>query len=493
MEDTACLIRHYESITRKLERQRFNLPAAIELCEETEALAKQTGSLASEALAKFNLFRFHDALGNKGVAIEYLERAGALYGQVGGVGKFIIIKTFLLEYQMATDGYLAVKPRIEALLKEAMELGDTSNYYRIHLRMIDHAITAGDYEGAEEHVRTIEQLEITSPVHPHEFHSLILVSKGRGDLAKAKGDLGAAETFYRKGLVMSQRASDKWQEISNMQLLAGVKWEKGEADSAKFYLNLAQEKGESLHLHDLLSANYARQAEIAEAEKRPAEALAFTKKKLFHEREFDNRKAGFDLERHQLKKEKEHLLAEKEERENELKEKEAFIQRGITFSVIGLALMAVLLVGYIRRQRRRDEKRKENSPETKAPLYRPENEQDKPGPSVELSAEEAEWMRDFEAHIAENLSDSNLAVAMLARHFAMSESSLLRQVKRLTGASPQQFIKEMRLQHARKMLEEQRHRSVARLASKVGYGDARSFSRSFKKRFGKLPSDFISN
>jgi AraC-like DNA-binding protein len=70
----------------------------------------------------------------------------------------------------------------------------------------------------------------------------------------------------------------------------------------------------------------------------------------------------------------------------------------------------------------------------------------------------------------------------------MSESTLLRQVKRLTGLSPVQYLQEARLNEARRLLEAKRFKSVSQVASAVGYENVRSFSRTFKKRFGKIPS-----
>lgn len=110
-----------------------------------------------------------------------------------------------------------------------------------------------------------------------------------------------------------------------------------------------------------------------------------------------------------------------------------------------------------------------------------------------LPEPDREWLESFEAYVQKHLSDSILSIPFLAQEFAMSESTLLRQLKRLTGLTPVQYLKEMRLDKARRMLENESNTSVARVAAKVGYGDARSFSRSFKKRFGKSPSRFLSD
>lgn len=107
------------------------------------------------------------------------------------------------------------------------------------------------------------------------------------------------------------------------------------------------------------------------------------------------------------------------------------------------------------------------------------------------SQPDQEWLEGFEGYVGQHLADDTLSVSTLAYHFAMSESTLLRQLKRLTGLSPVQYLQEVRLNEARRLLENRRYSSIAQVASKVGYDDTRSFSRSFKIRFGKLPSELL--
>lgn len=110
----------------------------------------------------------------------------------------------------------------------------------------------------------------------------------------------------------------------------------------------------------------------------------------------------------------------------------------------------------------------------------------------DISETDMQWLKDFENYIRKHIKEDTLSVSTLATEFAMSESSLLRQLKRLTGLSPFKYLQEMRLDKARHLLEDRSFESVARVAYEVGYNDVRTFSRSFKQRFGKLPSELIS-
>lgn len=109
--------------------------------------------------------------------------------------------------------------------------------------------------------------------------------------------------------------------------------------------------------------------------------------------------------------------------------------------------------------------------------------------SLSLTQEDRQWLQAFNDHIQKDLQ--NLKVPDLARAFAMSESTLLRQVKRLTGMTPATYLRNKRLQRAQYLLESDEQHSIAKIATKVGYKDARAFSRSFKKRFGSYPSEVL--
>jgi AraC-like DNA-binding protein len=59
----------------------------------------------------------------------------------------------------------------------------------------------------------------------------------------------------------------------------------------------------------------------------------------------------------------------------------------------------------------------------------------------------------------------------------------------MTGLSPVEFIRNIRLKHACRMLENQ-STSVAEVAYKVGFSDPNYFALCFKTEFGTTPSDY---
>lgn len=77
-------------------------------------------------------------------------------------------------------------------------------------------------------------------------------------------------------------------------------------------------------------------------------------------------------------------------------------------------------------------------------------------------------------------------VKALAAMVHMSESSFHRHFRSVTDVSPIQYVKQVRLNHAKRQLLETRQ-SVKETASAVGYESVSQFSREFKRCFGHAP------
>jgi AraC-like DNA-binding protein len=75
----------------------------------------------------------------------------------------------------------------------------------------------------------------------------------------------------------------------------------------------------------------------------------------------------------------------------------------------------------------------------------------------------------------------------LARAAALSRSAFVERFTTLMGAPPIRYLTALRLQAARRRLEESRA-SVGELAYQVGYGSEEAFSRAFKREFGMSPA-----
>jgi len=76
----------------------------------------------------------------------------------------------------------------------------------------------------------------------------------------------------------------------------------------------------------------------------------------------------------------------------------------------------------------------------------------------------------------------------LARKMHLSESQIYRKLKAITGKSTAVFIRSVRLQKAKELLQTT-DKSISEIAYEVGFNDPSWFSRAFREEFGYAPSD----
>ena len=79
---------------------------------------------------------------------------------------------------------------------------------------------------------------------------------------------------------------------------------------------------------------------------------------------------------------------------------------------------------------------------------------------------------------------------MLAEKVGLSRVQLHRRMKELTGISVGEFIRNLRLQQAARLLEKG-DTTVAQVTYAVGFSNPTHFSSAFKKHFGVTPSEYM--
>ena len=89
-----------------------------------------------------------------------------------------------------------------------------------------------------------------------------------------------------------------------------------------------------------------------------------------------------------------------------------------------------------------------------------------------------------------HLSDSDFNVDMLTREVGISRAQLHRKMKELTGLPVSEFIRNIRLEQAVRLLKEQKI-NVTQVAYSVGFSNVAHFSTVFRKQFGVSPSEYI--
>lgn len=118
---------------------------------------------------------------------------------------------------------------------------------------------------------------------------------------------------------------------------------------------------------------------------------------------------------------------------------------------------------------------KENTPE-------PETEE-----PVTTTALDDQFIAKLMTVMEQFIPNADLTIDDLAREMAMSHSAFYEKVNKLLGMPPASLIRSWRLKRAKEMLE-QGDCTIAEVALKCGFSDAKYFSTAFKKYYGVPPS-----
>ena len=92
--------------------------------------------------------------------------------------------------------------------------------------------------------------------------------------------------------------------------------------------------------------------------------------------------------------------------------------------------------------------------------------------------------------VNEHLDDSDFNVEVLTKEVGISRAQLHRKMKEMTGLPVSEFIRNIRLEQAVRLLKEQKV-NVTQVAYTVGFSNLAHFSTVFRKQFGVSPTEYI--
>ncbi len=108
----------------------------------------------------------------------------------------------------------------------------------------------------------------------------------------------------------------------------------------------------------------------------------------------------------------------------------------------------------------------------------------------EVKGNDEQLMERIMRSVNKNLSDSDFSVEMLTKEVGISRAQLHRKMKEMTGLSTSEFIRNIRLEQAARLLREQKI-NVTQVAYTVGFSNLAHFSTIFRKHFGVSPSEYV--
>lgn len=109
--------------------------------------------------------------------------------------------------------------------------------------------------------------------------------------------------------------------------------------------------------------------------------------------------------------------------------------------------------------------------------------------TVTDSSPDENFLKEVIACIEKNIDNSEYTIDSLSTDIVMSRMSLYRKMKSLTGQTPADFIRTVRLKTAAKLLKEEKC-TVSEACYRTGFASPQNFSKHFKEMFGVLPSQY---
>ena len=108
---------------------------------------------------------------------------------------------------------------------------------------------------------------------------------------------------------------------------------------------------------------------------------------------------------------------------------------------------------------------------------------------VEEPKENNDFLKQYIDIVKANISNPELDVSVIYEALNMSRTNFYRKVKAVTGLSPIELIKNIRLEAGAKLLKES-DMNISEIAQHVGFSSRSYFARSFKAVYGMSPTEY---
>ncbi len=109
---------------------------------------------------------------------------------------------------------------------------------------------------------------------------------------------------------------------------------------------------------------------------------------------------------------------------------------------------------------------------------------------IEVASEDDKFIKNAVKIVEANITNANFSVEELSRLMLLSRVSLYKKLLTLTGKTPVDFIRNIRLEKAVQLLEKSKL-NIANVAYEVGFANPTYFAKVFREEYGMLPSEYI--
>ncbi len=109
---------------------------------------------------------------------------------------------------------------------------------------------------------------------------------------------------------------------------------------------------------------------------------------------------------------------------------------------------------------------------------------------LSLPPQDEELLQKLYAILEAHWQESEFDMEEYCQSVAMSKSQLYRKTISLTGVSPNQLLKDFRLENAKELMRKKRY-NIAQITFESGFTSPSYFTKCFKKKYGLLPMGYV--
>ncbi|MCE7070635.1 ATP-binding protein [Dyadobacter sp. CY327] len=111
------------------------------------------------------------------------------------------------------------------------------------------------------------------------------------------------------------------------------------------------------------------------------------------------------------------------------------------------------------------------------------------GEAPQMESSQEKLLKDMLSYIEDNLHTAQLSVENLSKHVGMSRGTLYSKVLEMSGQTPIEFIRSIKLEKAALLLENS-DLSISQISYMTGFTAPNYFAKSFKAKFNMLPTEY---
>ncbi|WP_423130300.1 hybrid sensor histidine kinase/response regulator transcription factor [Gaoshiqia sp. Z1-71] len=110
--------------------------------------------------------------------------------------------------------------------------------------------------------------------------------------------------------------------------------------------------------------------------------------------------------------------------------------------------------------------------------------------SMPVPKRDKEFLERLHEKIEEHIAELDFSIDHIAETMFMSRSSFYRKIKNITGMTPNDYLRVLRLNKAGELLLRGDY-AISEICARTGFSSSSYFARCFKARFGVLPKDYV--